>query len=202
MEEKKGAVYFLKMNKVDAVKIGYSNQSDVFGRVTEIKTYCPYGAELIGFISSYDAFRLEKEIHERFKAFRLKGEWFDVSIEQCKKLIDFYTTVQESNERQEFEINYAKMLSNKLLLKNSVNKFQPDIHEFISIVDLEKDKRHSKKEFQKQFIKHMMDNKKTSINDDQLSSKAFTIISRDYFKSIGYDFVEGNTNGVRWFSIS
>lgn len=138
MKEKKGAVYFLKMNKVDAVKIGHTNQEDVFSRIYEVKTYCPYGAELIGFFTSYEANKIKKTLHEKFKIHRLKGEWFNISIEECLKCIEFYREQNEINDRQRKD----------------------------------------------------------------LSTKALTMLLKSYCKKNYKTFLDGNSNGVRWFSIS
>jgi hypothetical protein len=79
---KLGYVYFIKSN--DRVKIGKSK--DVHERMIQLKTSNPYKLELIGVIEGYG--EKENELHEKFKKYRLHGEWFSLS----KEILDFVQT--------------------------------------------------------------------------------------------------------------
>lgn len=200
MKEKKGAVYFLKMNKVDAVKIGHTNQEDVFSRINEVKTYCPYGAELIGFFTSYEANKIEKTLHEKFKIHRLKGEWFNISIEECLKCIEFYREQNEINDRQEFEINYAKFLQER---ESYSSNFEKLLSDYLKIEgNLPYKKRIVKLEFYNNFMKYACEELNAEITRKDLSTKALTMLLKSYCKKNYKTFLDGNSNGVRWFSIS
>jgi len=80
-QEQKGCVYFFRHIGLTPVKIGYSTHESPIKRFEQFKTYAPYGSELIGFIRTYDAKKLETILHERFSAHRLGGEWFEISQE-------------------------------------------------------------------------------------------------------------------------
>ena len=68
----KGCVYFIFNKKENAIKIGYSVQP-IF-RVNQIQT-CS-SADLILMAVQSGEQKLEKRIHKKFEAFRLRGEWF------------------------------------------------------------------------------------------------------------------------------
>ena len=88
--EEKGCVYFLKHVGLSPIKIGFSTNESPYSRFEQFKTYAPYGAELIGFIRTHDAKGLETELHSKFSNLRLKGEWFELSIEDANKYIKLY----------------------------------------------------------------------------------------------------------------
>lgn len=108
MKTEKGCVYFFKHLGIDAIKIGFSeNESPIF-RFEQMKTYSPFGAEIIGFIICDNPKKLEAELHKKFNEYRLKGEWFTISTEKAKETISFYMSLEDLKERNEFEIEWAK----------------------------------------------------------------------------------------------
>ena len=113
MENNKGCVYFFRHIGLTPVKIGYSNSESPIGRFEQFKTFAPYGSEIIGFIRTYDAKQLETTLHERFSAFRLSGEWFDITQEQCESVISFYSNIEDIKEKNEFQIEWAKKVEFK-----------------------------------------------------------------------------------------
>ena len=79
-------IYFIKLN--DFVKIGFSD--DVSKRVAQLQTSSPYNLDVLCIIEGdYDK---EKELHELFKQYSARGEWFYLSeeileyIKSCKDL--------------------------------------------------------------------------------------------------------------------
>lgn len=82
-----GFVYFIQIGKSGDIKIGYSN--NIKDRMYTIQTSIPEKIRLLGYIKG-DRCK-EKEIHELFKDFKIKGEWF-----KCNKiLIDYLNNVNE-----------------------------------------------------------------------------------------------------------
>lgn len=71
------------------VKIGMS--SNVEKRVAELSTGCPYRLKVFFTAVVDDPRKIERAAHEALEAYRLNGEWFDVTpefaIETVKRLI-------------------------------------------------------------------------------------------------------------------
>lgn len=84
---KKEFVYFFKHNNVNGIKIGKASGESVLERFMSFKTYAPFGASIVGFFETDNGFRDEKELHQRFKDFRLQGEFFDISIDLVNNII-------------------------------------------------------------------------------------------------------------------
>jgi len=77
-----GCVYFIKDNGSDSVKIGMSSKSTPNDRFESFLTYSPYGGVLIGYIKTKFPYKLEEEIHEKYKNRRINREWFNLSIKE------------------------------------------------------------------------------------------------------------------------
>lgn len=116
MEEKevcKGCVYFFRHIGLSPVKIGYSTHESPMSRFEQFKTYAPYGSEIIGFIQTFDAKEIETILHNKFSQYRLNGEWFEITEEDCNKVISFYSNIEDIKEKNEFQIAWAKHLYKK-----------------------------------------------------------------------------------------
>ena len=131
METKKGCVYFFKHIGLTPIKIGYSENESPFNRFTQFKTYAPYGSEILGFIIISDAKELETLLHKKYASKRLNGEWFELTEDEVKYEIDFYTKVSEVQERNEFQIAWAKHvqlkkenIENQFKIAKKINKFE------------------------------------------------------------------------------
>lgn len=118
IENKKGCVYFFKHVGLDPIKIGFStNESPIF-RFEQFKTYAPFGAELIGFIRTNNAKKLETELHLKFSSKRLIGEWFEISRSEVDNCIKFYSNIEDIQEMNNFQVAWAKSLDNNFLEDN------------------------------------------------------------------------------------
>lgn len=65
-------VYFVQCGKDGPVKIGFSG--DGWGRIKDLSTAMPYRAGKISIVVG--GRQLERRLHQRFKRYRLNGEWF------------------------------------------------------------------------------------------------------------------------------
>lgn len=110
----KGCVYFIKHKGLTPIKIGYSISESPYDRLKQLKIFAPYGAELLGFIITDRPNSLERELHKKFEAFRLEGEWFSISIEQVDETIKLYSIDDDLDKRSKFEIAYSKFLFKEL----------------------------------------------------------------------------------------
>ena len=109
MENTKGCVYFFKHVGLNPVKIGYSENESPYKRFHQFKTYAPFGAECLGFITTSTPNDLERELHKKFSANRLEGEWFDISIKEVNNVIENYSNREQLREISDFQIYYMKM---------------------------------------------------------------------------------------------
>lgn len=92
---RKGWVYFIQAG--DKIKIGFSTRP--LNRLRDLQTSNPGALEIIGTMQGTKAY--EHRLHERFKRFRVRGEWFR-STAALTRLIDAYTP--EGIARQEARI--------------------------------------------------------------------------------------------------
>jgi hypothetical protein len=106
--KEKGCVYFFRHIGLTPVKVGYTNNQSPINRFEQFKTYAPYGSELLGFIISENAKELETQLHKKFSRDRLKGEWFELTEIEVKNTISFYSNIEDIEEKNRFEIEYAK----------------------------------------------------------------------------------------------
>jgi len=107
-EKENGCVYFLKHVGLTPIKIGYSNNENPINRFNQFKTYAPYGSELVGFIITSDAKKLETELHKKYSNDRLSGEWFDLTREQAEKDIEFHSNLEDIKRKNDFQLAWAK----------------------------------------------------------------------------------------------
>lgn len=89
-----GFVYFIKAG-TEFVKIGYTKE--VKGRLSSITVSSPLPISLIGVIEG--GVKKEKEIQRKFKHFRVRGEWFDLSSE-LKEFIDTHVIEYKPPQRK------------------------------------------------------------------------------------------------------
>jgi hypothetical protein len=68
-------VYFIHNRRANAIKIGVSN--DPIGRMVFLQTGCPDRLEMACTVPGGTL--EEAELHRRFAADRISGEWFEVS---------------------------------------------------------------------------------------------------------------------------
>lgn len=112
-EKTKGCVYFFRHIGLTPVKIGYSESESPINRFTQFKTYAPYGSEIIGFIQTYAAKEIETKLHRKYASLRLDGEWFELTDDQVQSEIDFYSSIEDVRERNEFQKEWALRLHMK-----------------------------------------------------------------------------------------
>ena len=76
-------VYFFKQNNIDAIKIGRASGESINDRFQSFKTYSPFGAEIIGYYECLNSIEEEKRLHKKYAAYRLNGEFFQISKEKA-----------------------------------------------------------------------------------------------------------------------
>lgn len=103
-----GCVYFFRHIGLTPVKIGFTDEESPTLRFNQFRTYAPYGSELLGFIRTKTPSKIESELHKRYLSKRLKGEWFDITIENVNNEIYNYSKYEDIKEKNDFEIAWAK----------------------------------------------------------------------------------------------
>lgn len=74
-------VYLLKAE--ECYKIGVTLDTSITSRIKQLQTGNPYPITLVcKSVISTDAYKVEKELHLKYKDFRLEGEWFVLDNEQ------------------------------------------------------------------------------------------------------------------------
>lgn len=117
---KKGCVYFFKHIGLKPIKIGYSTNKNPIERFERFKVYAPYGAELLGFIRTYEAKILETNLHLKFSSKRINGEWFEITDEDVNECINFYSNIEDVKEKNEFQIEFAKKIHKSKELEEKI----------------------------------------------------------------------------------
>lgn len=125
MQQIKGCVYFFRHIGLEPVKIGYSTSESPLDRFNQFKTYAPYGSEILGFIICDEPYLIEQKLHLKYSGQRLNGEWFNISEENVNKEINFYSNIEDINDRNNFQIAWAKELLNR---KRKANKLNPSVY--------------------------------------------------------------------------
>jgi hypothetical protein len=74
-EERYGKIYFIGSRTSGPVKIGFSGQSDLKSRLSQLQTSSPEHLEILGSFSGY--IKNERKVHNFLALHRLRGEWFE-----------------------------------------------------------------------------------------------------------------------------
>lgn len=106
----KGCIYFFKHNESSPIKIGFTTNDSPIERFKQFSTYSPYGGSVIGFAQVENPNKIERELHLKYSNKRLKGEWFDISIDEVNKELDILRSKDEIEKRNIFELMFARHL--------------------------------------------------------------------------------------------
>lgn len=85
-----GWVYFIRAD--ERVKIGYAKNYK--SRIRELQTGCPHKLVLLAAVEAKPA--VERELHQKFAAQRVQGEWFHLDGDLSKYLDGYYLRQRRS----------------------------------------------------------------------------------------------------------
>ena len=89
-------------------KIGYTKR-EVYKRLKELKTSNSANLEIELVIESKWATKIEKELHRRFKDFKINGEWFNLNEEDMETIRQVsYITHENHNLSEDFQNELKK----------------------------------------------------------------------------------------------
>lgn len=98
LDKKQRYLYIVRETWQGMCKIGVA--SDIYARMSSLQTGCPQELEVVGFVALKNAKSMELFIHNRYKEFHHRGEWFNISNEQVQTILDFVnaeTLIEESS---------------------------------------------------------------------------------------------------------
>ena len=81
-------IYLFKHTGFSPIKIGRTSGLSVTARFNQFKTYAPHGAEIVGFFECDDCVKTEKELHKKYSKYRMRGEWFDISLDTASEILN------------------------------------------------------------------------------------------------------------------
>lgn len=116
-----GYVYFIRQKNEDLFKIGMT-RSDPYARMKSIQTGIPHELELFNVIPTDNPSKLEKELHDIFKDYHLRGEWFNLTPHQVEKYI------VSSGNPTSCDIVEIKQNTKKFYYQKSTNKIFMDYY--------------------------------------------------------------------------
>ncbi len=97
----RGHVYVI-LHPLGYTKIGVATR--VKRRVNEIQACSPIQLFVLGSKEVAKSYELEKYLHEEYRDFRTRGEWFKLSVVQIRELLDFLQ-IPEPSELSLYEEN-------------------------------------------------------------------------------------------------
>ena len=104
-EKDMGYVYFAQMHRVGPIKIGFAR--NVKKRIGHLQTHSPF--EIVLIHKTPSTVKEEKQVHEKFSKWRIRGEWFHPSdeifdyIKMCVKKDIKYKAHRTVEEVVEFD---------------------------------------------------------------------------------------------------
>jgi hypothetical protein len=81
--------YIIHARGTHFYKIGQSDRID--GRLYELQSASPLALKLVAVSASLS---LESELHEKYRTWRIRGEWFRLEDDQINDLIESYGLIQ------------------------------------------------------------------------------------------------------------
>jgi hypothetical protein len=193
IKEELGCVYFIKLNGLTPIKIGYSTHPTPSGRVDSFATCAPFGVELVGFIQTKNSKQLETVLHQRFSAFRCSGEWFDISKEQARSCCEQY---MDDSQKDKLSKAYSVLSRTLAPIDNSKSVEIVYPIEFADWVILNIS-------FNQRLCKNSLFNKFIRDNSDlelKVSQRKFTGWIEIWCEKLGMECVQGKSD-IRWIMI-
>ena len=121
-----GCVYLIKHRGMAPIKIGYTDKPTPNRRITEAQVYSPHPIEIVGWFECENPQLIEYELHKKYDSFRLSGEWFNISMEQAKAIINSYDSTFEDRaqrallkEETEYNLSIARSGTDVIIEKFS-----------------------------------------------------------------------------------
>jgi hypothetical protein len=128
--ETKGCVYFMKHKGLSPIKIGFTTSETPIGRFNDMNIFSPYGCEILGYIVSENPNKLENEIHKLYSNKKIKGEWYELSLDDVNFLIKKYNPEDELRKQSEFYEQYINFIEKEKTIKEVIKNSEFDVYNF------------------------------------------------------------------------
>lgn len=119
-------IYFIQYGKDDFIKIGYT-ENNVLDRMQALQTSSPYKLNLLGVIEGDEL--TEKSLHEKFKKYHIRGEWF----KSGKELLQFI-------DQRSFEYKGYKKITDGTINRDNL-LFEGTLNEILQHAEIDLIKR-------------------------------------------------------------
>ena len=106
-ENKEGHVYLLHAVGTNRYKIGMTQQGRMAKRFNELNgSQSAFPVELVTFIDVKDRYQVEAELHQKFKAFRVHGEWFNLprGSKEVERVMGQYGDIRDKSSFENWRI--------------------------------------------------------------------------------------------------
>lgn len=80
-----GYIYFVKAKDYSFYKLGVS--ANVKRRICDIDSYLPFDLEILSLHRLNDVYEVEELIQKKFKQYKIRREWYNLTIEQAKEIM-------------------------------------------------------------------------------------------------------------------
>jgi len=193
----KGCVYFIKLNGLSPIKIGYTTNESPQSRLKSFRTVAPYGATLVGYILSDNPCELERELHKKYKHARTQGEWFEITSEDVAIVCDKHICDKQRVEMSIIYDMYSRGLHKKPIERKKAAKgivvFPDRLKDFLGTLDLDVDCRYNKNV--------ITDKCHVFFSSTVISQRKLTQCFIEYFTNKGFLVIEGKSF-MRWIMIT
>jgi len=97
-----GYVYLVEAIGTGLYKIGIA--SDLKDRFRALQTGCPYKLRLVHACQPTNPIAIEREFHVLFKRYRVIGEWFNLPLNEIKRLTTYMSLPLDTEESAREEV--------------------------------------------------------------------------------------------------
>ena len=137
VKRKSGYIYIMQSGKRNKYKIGKSYNT--FYRKDTLQTGTPDDLKIIFMLYFEELEGIEISIHDEFKEYRIKGEWFKFTLNILNKCIGYITRLLEINNLHKLNQDEYKITINKYIYiinkNNDYDELQRDILEDKIVID-------------------------------------------------------------------
>jgi hypothetical protein len=180
---KKEFIYFVQLVGIEAVKIGKTSGESINQRINQLSVSAPLGIEVLGFFETNNSIEKERQLHHRFAAHRLKGEWFKITKEHVQMVLQDENVTHDDfllKVKAWLESGGQKKVIEKIINNESINIDHPDSNLLIDLQDFIKSinnnpEQYSINDFHKELKRY---NKK--FNDISLNKLGFLMTKLNY----------------------
>ena len=108
----RGYIYLLE--SLGFYKIGVTENLNL--RISTIKSSTPHNVVIVDFFPSYLPYQDEHHLHQMWKEFRVKGEWFSIPQHEIKNRKTWFRTIVSLQDAEQLKESQATDFATKVLM--------------------------------------------------------------------------------------